>query len=237
MPKKENIHELFNDISPDYDRLNHILSLNIDKIWRKRSVREIIDTDHPLEILDIACGTGDFSLAIAGKMPEGSHIEGLDLSEGMLAIMKDKICKANLSEKIGVRQGDCENLPFNDESFDRISVAFGIRNFENREACLKEMLRVLKPGGKLVILELSLPKNKFVRWLFNIYFLNLLPLIGGRVSGDKAAYRYLPASVLNFPQKNEFKAILSSCGYANVTHKAFTCGICRLYSGMKIHNR
>lgn len=233
MPNKEKIHSLFNGISSDYDRLNHILSLNIDKIWRRRAVRKIADKKEPTEILDIACGTGDFSIAIAKKMPLGSHVTGLDLSEGMLAVMKEKVEKLGLADKISMMQGDCENLPFADNSFDRVSVAFGVRNFEKKEKGLTEMLRVLKPDGRLVILELSLPSNSIARYLFKLYFLHILPLIGGKVSGDKAAYSYLPASVLQFPKKKEFKAIMSNCGYANIRHKAFTLGVCRMYIGEK----
>ena len=161
------------------------------------------------------------------------HVTGVDLSEGMLEVMKDKVAKAGLEDLISCETGDCENLRFQDSSFDRVTVAFGVRNFENREKGLREMLRVLKPGGKLVILELSVPSNAFMRWLFNLYFLHILPLIGGSISGDKAAYRYLPASVLNFPGKKEFSGILRNCGYAAVSHKAFTLGICRMYVGIK----
>ena len=134
---------------------------------------------------------------------------------------------------ISYETGDCENLRFADGSFDRVTVAFGVRNFEDREKGLKDMLRVLRPGGELVILELSVPSNAVIRWFFNLYFLHILPLIGGKVSGDKAAYRYLPASVLNFPGKKEFMGTLRGCGFRNVRHKAFTLGICRMYSGEK----
>ncbi|MCI1640153.1 MAG: bifunctional demethylmenaquinone methyltransferase/2-methoxy-6-polyprenyl-1,4-benzoquinol methylase UbiE [Bacteroidales bacterium] len=241
MPKKENIHQLFDSISPEYDRLNHILSMDIDKIWRKKAVRKIISGNNgesetagqPLHILDVACGTGDFSIAIAGQMPEGSHVTGIDLSEGMLAIMDGKIRKAGMQDQISWMQGDCEALPFDDCTFDRVSVAFGVRNFENREKGLKEMLRILKPEGRLVILELSVPSNRILRWLFNLYFLNILPLVGGKVSGDKAAYKYLPASVLNFPDKKSFMKTLTDCGYREVSHKAFSMGICRMYTGEK----
>lgn len=232
MPKKEKIRRLFNDISPEYDKLNHILSLNIDRLWRKRAVRRIVSRQLQ-SILDVACGTGDFSIAIAKEMAKGSHVTGLDLSEGMLEVMRAKVIKAGLGEKISLKVGDCEALPFYDESFDRVSVAFGVRNFENREQGLREMQRVLKKGGRLVILELSLPSNKFMSWLFNLYFFHIVPLIGGKVSGDTAAYNYLPASVKAFPRKREFKATLSACGFRNVRHKALSLGICRMYIGEK----
>ena len=262
MPRKEKIHDMFNSIAADYDKLNHIMSLDIDKSWRKRALRRILKSTRDerragreidekrrlrsIEVLDVACGTGDFSIAIAeamrkiakdssdsGKADAMGHVTGVDLSEGMLEVMKDKVAKAGLEDLTSCETGDCENLRLPDNSFDRVTVAFGVRNFENREKGLREMLRVLKPGGKLVILELSVPSNAFMRWLFNLYFLHILPLIGGIISGDKAAYRYLPASVLNFPGKKEFSSILRDCGYAAVSHKAFTLGICRMYVGIK----
>ena len=236
MPKKENVRQMFDSIAPDYDRLNHIMSLNVDRGWRRRALRRIVDTDGPLEVLDLACGTGDFSLAIARRMIRrgvSGHVAGVDLSAGMLAVMNEKIAAAGLSERISTAQGDGERLPFADGTFDRVTIAFGIRNFENREAGLREMCRVLKPGGRLVILELSVPENRIVRWFYNLYFLHILPWIGGRVSGDKAAYNYLPASVVKFPGRKAFMATLGDCGFSDVRHRAFTLGICRMYTGEK----
>lgn len=277
MPKKEKIQSMFNSIAPEYDKLNHIMSLDIDKTWRRRALKYMFKPDRTergmaaggdsetggLRILDVACGTGDFSIAIAREMlrraseiggparkacPEGSaaagqvmptggywpgHVTGLDLSEGMLEVMGEKVKAEGLQDMISYEKGDCENLRFEDGSFDRVTVAFGVRNFENRERGLKEMLRVLRPGGELVILELSVPSNAIVRWFYNLYFLHILPLIGGKVSGDRAAYKYLPASVVNFPGKVEFMRTLRECGYQNVRHKAYTLGICRMYSGEK----
>ena len=245
MPRKEKIREMFDGIATDYDRLNHIMSLDIDKTWRKRALKRIFNAEagRPLEILDIACGTGDFSIAIAREMLRRNgagrsrehigHVTGVDLSDGMLEVMRGKLDTEGLNDIISCETGDCENLRFSGDSFDRVTVAFGVRNFENREKGLKEILRVLKPGGRLIILELSVPSNAFFRWLFNLYFLNILPVIGGKVSGDKAAYKYLPASVLNFPGKKEFTGTLKECGFINVTHKAFTLGVCRMYTGEK----
>ena len=274
---------MFDSIAGDYDSLNHILSLDVDKIWRKKALKQIVDAPAPARVLDLACGTGDFSIAIAkalsrshkrvgtpieahakasvkapveapAKVPVEAqvtstgfvtgdsgrpdlmtkgHVTGVDLSEGMLAVMREKVAKAGLTEMISIEEGDGENLRFPDNTFDRVTIAFGIRNFEDRPKGLREMLRVLKPGGRLVILELSRPENKVIRWFYDLYFLHILPKIGGKVSGDKAAYAYLPASVAAFPGKKAFMATMREAGFRTVTHKAFTLGICRMYTGEK----
>lgn len=232
-PDSKKIEALFDSIAPDYDKLNHLLSLGIDRSWRRRAMRWIVEAERRQEILDIACGTGDFSIGIARRTHPETLVTGLDLSEAMLAVMARKISRAGLSDRIRTEQGNCEKMRFEDSAFDRVTIAFGIRNFENREAALAEILRVLKPGGRLVILELSVPSAKVLRWLYNLYFTKLLPLIGGIVSGDRAAYRYLPASVLKFPEKEQWMAIMASCGFVNVIHKPFSFGICRMYIGEK----
>lgn len=231
-PQTEKIRNLFDSIAKDYDKLNHILSLGIDKTWRRRAIKNIAQ-DCPQQILDIACGTGDFSIDIANRTRPETTITGLDLSEGMLEVMCRKVDKAGLSARIKTMVGNSESMPFEDGSFDRVTIAFGIRNFENRETALKEILRVLKPGGRLVILELSVPSNPVIRWAYKLYFMKILPWIGGMVSGEKAAYSYLPASVLKFPGKEEWMATMRSCGYSEVKYKAFTLGICRMYIGEK----
>jgi len=232
-PDTAKIRSLFDGIAGDYDRLNHLLSLGIDKTWRRRALKWIVEPAVRQEILDIACGTGDFSIAIARKSNPDTSVTGLDLSDGMLSMMRFKVASSGLNGRISCEQGNCEKLRFGDGSFDRVTIAFGIRNFENRETALREIIRVLKPGGRLVILELSVPSNGAVRWLYNIYFTRILPLIGGRISGDKAAYRYLPASVLKFPGRKEWMRTMSECGYSEVFHKSFTLGICRMYVGAK----
>ncbi len=225
---------MFDSIAGDYDSLNHILSLDIDKIWRKKALKAIVDASDPVKVLDLACGTGDFSIAVAKALRgRNGHITGVDLSEGMLAVMREKVGKAGLEETISIEEGDGENLRFPDNTFDRVTIAFGIRNFEDRLKGLSEMRRVLKPGGRLVILELSRPENRGIRWFYDLYFLHILPKIGGKVSGDKAAYAYLPASVAAFPGKKEFSATMLSAGFRNVTHKAMTLGACRMYTGEK----
>lgn len=227
MPKKEKIQEMFDVIATDYDRLNHIMSLGIDKTWRSRAIKQIVGA----KVLDIACGTGDFSIAIAKKTD--ASVTGLDLSEGMLKVMDEKVRKEGLQDRISTLQGDCENMPFEDCSFDCVTIGFGIRNFEHRETALREILRVLRPDGKLIILELSIPQNPVIRWFYKLYFSGITPTIGGWISGQKSAYRYLPASVIAFPPKDQWMKTMSDCGFSEVKHKAFTLGICRLYTGRK----
>lgn len=231
MAKKEGIRTLFDNIATDYDKLNHILSMNIDKGWRKKAVREIVDTNEQLEILDVACGTGDFTIEIAQKAAVGSKVIGIDLSEGMMEIGRRKIQAAGV-DAIMV-QGDCEQLPYKENTFHRISVGFGVRNFEHIEIGLKEMFRVLRNNGKLVIVELSIPTNSFIRWCYKLYFLKILPTIGGWVSGNRGAYEYLPGSVLRFPAPDKFIGMMQDAGFKNVRHKSFTFGICRMYIGIK----
>ena len=218
---------MFDVIATDYDRLNHIMSLGIDKTWRSRAIKQIAGA----KVLDIACGTGDFSIAIAKKTD--ASVTGLDLSEGMLKVMDEKVRKEGLQDRISTLQGDCENLPFEDCSFDCVTIGFGIRNFEHRETALREILRVLRTDGKLIILELSIPQNPVIKWFYKLYFSGITPTIGGWISGQKSAYRYLPASVIAFPPKDQWMKTMSDCGFSEVKHKAFTLGICRLYTGRK----
>lgn len=232
MAKKEGVKKMFDNIAPDYDKLNHILSLNIDKNWRKKAVRELADEARPLNVLDVACGTGDFTIEIARKVPQGSTVVGVDISDGMIAVGLEKLAKLGIDAALEV--ADCEALPYEDNTFDRISVGFGVRNFEHLELGLSEMYRVLAPGGKLVILELSVPSNAFIRWCYKLYFLKILPFIGGLVSGDRSAYEYLPASVLRFPAPDKFMSIMKSAGFDVVEHRAMTLGVCRMYIGKKI---
>lgn len=230
MPSKEKIEGMFDNIAKDYDSLNHIMSLSIDKIWRRKAIKKIKDAGEAPRVLDVACGTGDFSIAIAKAVRKGEVI-GVDISKEMLEVMRQKVLKNKLESIISQEVGDGEAMRFPDASFDRVVNAFGIRNFEDRDKGLREALRVLKPGGRLVILELSRPHNKIIRWFYDLYFLHILPKIGGKVSGDKAAYAYLPASVKAFPGKKEFTDELRRAGFVNITHRAFTFGICRMYTG------
>ena len=227
MAKKEGVRKMFDNIAPEYDRLNHILSLNIDKRWRTKAVRELADEPRPLKVLDVACGTGDFTIEIARKVAPGSEVLGVDISEGMIAVGMDKIAKSGVDASMHV--ADCEALPYDENAFDRISVGFGVRNFEHLEIGIKEMFRVLRPDGKLVILELSVPSNPVIRWCYKLYFLKILPAVGGLVSGERGAYEYLPASVLRFPPPEQFVQILKAAGFNSVEHIPLTFGICRMY--------
>ena len=230
MPKKEKVREMFDNIAPSYDKLNHVLSMNVDKLWRRHALREIVDGSAQ-RILDVACGTGDSAISIAKAAGEGSTVTGVDISEGMMALVEGKAKKAGVEDCIDLKVADGEALPYEDGIFDRVTCAFGIRNFEHKEKGLSEFLRVLKPGGKAVILELSVPQNRLVRWAYDLYFTRLLPRIGGAVSGDKAAYRYLPASVHQFPSPQAFCLMMETAGFRAVRCRTFTFGLCRMFVG------
>ena len=230
MPKKEKVQQMFDNIAPTYDKLNHIMSLSVDKLWRRHALKEIVDGT-PQRILDVACGTGDSTISIAKAAAEGTEVIGADISEGMMALVKGKAEKAGVGERISLQVADGEALPFGEGTFDRVTCAFGIRNFEHKERGLEEFLRVLKPGGKAVVLELSVPQNKVVRWVYDLYFLHILPWVGGSISGDRAAYRYLPASVHNFPPPNDFCRMMEEAGFRNVRCRTFSFGLCRMFVG------
>lgn len=229
-PKKQQVSEMFNNIAHRYDFLNHLLSMGIDKIWR-RKVINLIKPLKPKIILDVATGTGDLALALAKVNPE--KIIGLDISTGMLEKAKMKSKNAQLSQLIEFKEGDAENLPFEDNSFDVITVAFGVRNFETLSKGLKELIRVLKPSGKLFILEFSKPSNPIMRKLYFFYFYNVLPTIGKLVSKDSRAYTYLPESVSVFPDGNDLLNILKENGFNNLVCKPLTFGISSIYIASK----
>lgn len=228
--KKKQVAEMFNNISHKYDFLNHFLSGGIDILWRKKAVK-ILQQANPKLILDVACGTGDFALESVKINPE--KIYGVDISSGMLEIGKEKIKKKGLQHLIEFRLGDGEKLEFEDNTFDAITVAFGVRNFENLEMGLSDMKRVLKPGGKVVILEFSTPKKFPMKQLYSFYFKNILPTVGKMLSKDDAAYTYLPESVAAFPDGEDFIKLLNKLGYKNSTCKPLTFGISSIYTAEK----
>lgn len=228
--KKEQVARMFDNISARYDFLNHFLSVGIDRGWRKKVVR-LIGRDNPARILDIATGTGDLAIALA-KIP-GSKITGLDLSAGMLKVGIDKIKRRNLGDRINMIQGDSENLPFEDDSFNAITVGFGVRNFENLEQGMREIHRVLKPGGQLAVLELSTPTRFPFKQVYRIYFKYILPGLGRMVSKDRSAYTYLPESVDAFPHGDRFTGLLRTVGFSTALAKPVTFGVASIYHAVK----
>jgi demethylmenaquinone methyltransferase / 2-methoxy-6-polyprenyl-1,4-benzoquinol methylase len=228
--KKEQVATMFNNISKKYDFLNHFLSLGIDIIWRKKAIR-LLKSQQPKQLLDIATGTGDFALTAMRLNPD--KITGIDISEGMLAVGREKIKAKGLQDKIELKLGDSENLEFNDNTFDAYTVGFGVRNFENLEKGLTEMLRVLKPGGTAIILEFSKPKAFPIKQLYNFYFSKVLPGIGKMVSKDACAYTYLPESVNAFPDGEQFISILTKIGYKNPQSISLMFGIASIYKASK----
>jgi demethylmenaquinone methyltransferase/2-methoxy-6-polyprenyl-1,4-benzoquinol methylase len=228
--KKQQVARMFNSISHRYDFLNHFLSLGIDIIWRRKAIK-LLKELHPKTILDIATGTGDLAIEALTLKPE--KIVGVDISEGMLEVGRRKMRERSLDDIIQLTLGDSENLPFTDNYFDAAVVAFGVRNFENLERGLAEMLRVVKPGGRIVILEMSRPSKFPMKQLYKVYFTAILPVIGRWISKDQAAYRYLPESVQAFPDGDQLVKILANTGYKNPQCNPLTFGISTLYWGSK----
>jgi demethylmenaquinone methyltransferase/2-methoxy-6-polyprenyl-1,4-benzoquinol methylase len=230
--KKEQVEQMFDNIAPTYDKLNHIMSLNIDRVWRRRVMR-IVRRAKAHKIMDVATGTGDLAIAMA-KRVDRTQILGVDLSEEMLAVARRKIEKQGLEERIMLEKGDAENLHMvASNSIDAVTVAFGVRNFENIERGLSELYRTLKPGGKLVVLEFSIPSNRLVRWAYAQYSHRLLPRIGALVSKDRKAYDYLPDSVEEFPTPERFMDILRSVGFSSVKARSQSFGIAHIYEAVK----
>ncbi len=226
--EKKNIRAMFNNIAKRYDFLNHFLSLGIDNYWRRRVIK-ILKGYQPKEILDVATGTGDLAIKLIKLKP--NKIIGIDIAEEMLVIANEKIIKKKLNNIIDVFTADSENLPFNNMTFDAVTVAFGVRNFENLEKGINEMGRVLKSEGKAVILEFSMPTKFPIKQLYLFYFKFLLPLFGRIVSKNKFAYSYLPNSVTTFPQGKEFTKIMEQSGFINTKHIKLTFGIASIYIG------
>ena len=245
--KQERVRQMFDRIAPTYDRLNHMLSLGIDRRWRRTAVdalaRRLSPPPHGgdrggLLLLDIATGTGDFAMLLAKRLPlkgadGGLHIIGADISEGMMAVGREKVREAGLQDTISFQKEDCMSLYFADGTFDAVTSAYGVRNFQDLEAGLSEMHRVLRPGGHLLIVELTPPPRFPMKQLFWLYAHVVMPLVGRLVSHDDSAYTYLPASMEAFPQAEQMEQILRGIGFARVEWKRFTFGLSTMYLATK----
>jgi demethylmenaquinone methyltransferase / 2-methoxy-6-polyprenyl-1,4-benzoquinol methylase len=230
--KKEQVAEMFNNVSSRYDFLNHFLSLGIDFYWRKKALK-LLRKENPKTILDVATGTADFAIESI-KIINPSKVVGVDISEGMLSYGKEKIKKLNLQGTVELQYGDSENLPFENNTFDAVTVSYGVRNFENLEKGLKSIFNVLKPGGSCLILEFSKPSAFPVKQFYNFYFKNILPLVGKIISKDKSAYTYLFESVQAFPDGKNFIDIFESVGFKQTKWVPLTFGITSIYLGKKL---
>jgi demethylmenaquinone methyltransferase/2-methoxy-6-polyprenyl-1,4-benzoquinol methylase len=229
--KKKQVAEMFNSIAVRYDFLNHFLSAGIDRSWRKKAIKELKNI-HPKLILDVATGTGDLAIT-ANKLLKPDKIIGIDISEGMLELGKRKIQKLNLGDKIELLSGDSETINYDNSSFDAIIVAFGVRNFEDLEKGLREMQRVLKPGGKISILECTMPKALLLKGFYNFYMFKMVPVFGKLFARNKKAYKYLNNSVQAFPDRKNFLDIMNKAGFNKTYYKSLSLGICCIYCGSK----
>lgn len=229
--KREQVEQLFDNIAPTYDALNHTLSFGFDRSWRRKAIRALT-TFKPNSVLDIATGTGDFALAVARKL-KLHHVTAVDISEGMMRVGREKAAREGLHDVVRFQREDCSHLSFSDNSFDAVTVTFGVRNFEDLDACLREMHRVLRKGGHLVLLELSYPHNRLWRALFSIYSKVVMPIVGRLISGDDSAYTYLPETMAAFPQGEVMRNILLKNGFTQASFRRLTMGICTLYIAEK----
>jgi demethylmenaquinone methyltransferase/2-methoxy-6-polyprenyl-1,4-benzoquinol methylase len=229
--KKRQVENMFDKIAFRYDFLNRFLSAGIDVGWRKKAIKQLIPL-HPKNILDVATGTGDFAIT-SYEILKPEKITGIDISDGMLEIGRKKIAKAGLENSIELINGDSEAILFDDNSFDAVTVAFGVRNFENLEKGLSEIKRVLKPGGKLIVLECTKPSLPVIKQLYHFYMKVITPKIGKIIAKNNEAYKYLNDSVLQFPEKESFSHILNQSDYRNAFYKTLTLGICTIYCAEK----
>ena len=231
LSKKKQVESMFDDIAYRYDFLNRFLSAGIDVLWRKKALKQLKSLS-PKKLLDVATGTADVAI-MANEILHPLEIIGIDISDGMLEIGRKKINKLELDKTISLINGDSEALPFSNESFDAVTVAFGVRNFQNLEAGLKEIQRVLKPGGKLVVLEFSKPNNIIVKGIYSFYMKIITPTFGKLFSKNKQAYAYLDASIQKFPEGKFFMEVLNRCDFKSIYQKKLSLGICSIYCGTK----
>ena len=229
--KTEQVRQMFDAIAPAYDFMNRAMTLGIDIWWRRLAVKRL-KRIAPAHILDVATGTGDFAIQLNDSL-HPQHITGIDLSPGMLAEAQRKVKEKGLQEVISFEEGDCMALPMQDNTFDAVTVAFGVRNFEHLQQGYQEMARVLRPGGMLCVLELSTPTNKLIRWFYDLYTLHIIPAIGSIKSGDKSAYRYLPNSIAAVPQGDDMLQLMRNAGLKEATFRRLTLGVCTIYTAVK----
>ena len=229
--KTEQVRQMFDSIAPAYDFMNRAMTMGIDIWWRRLAVKRL-KSIAPAEILDVATGTGDFAIQLYQSL-HPQHILGIDLSQGMLDEAQRKVKEKGLGQVVAFQQGDCMALTLPDETFDAVTVAFGVRNFEHLQQGYQEMARVLKPGGMLCVLELSTPANPLIRWFYDLYTLHIIPWLGSLKSGDKSAYRYLPQSIAAVPQGDDMLQLMRNAGLHDTTFKRLTLGVCTIYTAVK----
>ncbi len=229
--KTEQVRQMFDSIAPAYDFMNRAMTMGIDIWWRRLAVKRL-KRIRPTSILDVATGTGDFAIQLHNTL-HPQHITGVDLSQGMLDEAVRKVKQKGLDGAITFEQGDCMALRMKDETFDAVTVAFGVRNFEHLQQGYREMARVLKPGGMLCVLELSTPTHPLIRWFYDLYTLHIIPWLGSLKSGDKSAYRYLPQSIAAVPQGDDMLQLMRNAGLHEATFKRLTLGVCTIYVGVR----
>ena len=229
--KTEQVRQMFDSIAPAYDFMNRAMTLGIDIWWRRLAVNRLRSLS-PTRILDVATGTGDFAIQLF-KSLHPQHITGIDLSQGMLDEACRKVKEKGLENTISFEQGDCMALPMEDNTFDAVTVAFGVRNFEHLQQGYQEMARVLRPGGMLCVLELSTPTNPLIRWFYDLYTLHIIPWVGSLKSGDKSAYRYLPQSIAAVPQGDDMLQLMRNAGLRDARFRRLTLGTCTIYTAVK----
>lgn len=229
--KTGQVRQMFDSIAPAYDFMNHAMTMGIDKWWRKVAVDKVKATS-PAAILDVATGTGDFAIKLYNDI-KPQMVTGMDLSDGMLDVARRKVKERGLDQAITFEQGDCLAMRFDDETYDAVTVAFGVRNFEHIDQGYREMYRVLRPGGMLCVVELSTPTNPLIRWFYDLYTLHIIPFVGSLKSHDKSAYRYLPLSIAAVPQGEAMLDIMRSVGFEDCQVKTLTFGTCSIYTARK----
>ncbi|MDE6300784.1 MAG: bifunctional demethylmenaquinone methyltransferase/2-methoxy-6-polyprenyl-1,4-benzoquinol methylase UbiE [Muribaculaceae bacterium] len=229
--KTEQVREMFDNIAPSYDSLNRAMSFGLDRSWRAKAVR-MVGERNPESIVDIATGTGDFAISLARAIP-GAKVTGLDLSEGMIAVGREKVERSGLADRVTLTPGDCLASPLPEGEADAVTVAFGVRNFADLAAGYRSMYRMLRPGGMLCVIELSVPSSRLVRPFYDIYTRGIIPIMGRAVSADRRAYSYLPESIAAVPCRENMCRLMTDAGFTDATYRTLTLGVCTIYTAFK----